>query len=42
MNVFIGIYKGYAFFKETPDWSNYLYYTFLVISFIFLFLHLKR
>lgn len=41
-NVFIGIYKGFAFFKEMPDWTNYLYYAFLVASFIFLFVHLKR
>lgn len=42
VNVFIGIYKGYAFYEDIPGWENYLYYVFLVISFIFLFLHLKR
>ena len=41
-NVFIGIYKGYAFFEDKPDWTNYLYYAFLIISFIFLLIHLKR
>ena len=42
MNVFIGIYKGYAFFEEKPDWTHYSYYAFLVISFIVLIIHLKR
>lgn len=41
-NVFIGIYKEYAFFETSPDWTNYLYYLFVVISFIFLVIHLKR
>ncbi|MBK8609600.1 MAG: hypothetical protein IPL84_06560 [Chitinophagaceae bacterium] len=41
-NVFIGIYKGFAFFENMPDWTNYLYYCFLVISFVILFIHLKR
>lgn len=42
VNVFIGIYKGYAFFEDKPGWVNYVYYAFLVTSFIFLVLHLKR
>ena len=41
-NVFIGIYKGYAFFKDNPGWTHYSYYAFLVISFIVLIIHLKR
>jgi hypothetical protein len=41
-NVFIGIYKGFAFFEEKPDWTNYVYYAFLAISFILLVTHLKR
>jgi ABC-type glycerol-3-phosphate transport system permease component len=41
-NVFIGIYKGYAFFEEQADWKNYVYYVFLATSFIFLVIHLKR
>lgn len=41
-NVFIGIYKGFAFFEEKPGWANYLYYVFLAGSFILLFIHLKR
>ncbi len=42
VNVFIGIFKGYAFFDDKPGWANYLYYTFLLLSFIFLLIHLKR
>jgi ABC-type glycerol-3-phosphate transport system permease component len=42
VNVFIGIYKGYAFFEVKPDWTNYIYYVFLIISFITLVIHLKR
>ena len=42
VNVFIGIYKGYAFFKDNPGWTHYSYYAFLVISFIVLIIHLKR
>lgn len=41
-NVFIGIYKGYAFFTEKPDWTNYVYYSFFLISLTALLIHLKR
>jgi len=41
-NVFIGIYKGFAFFEDKPGWENYVYYVILVASFIFLVIHLKR
>ena len=42
VNVFVGIYKGFAFFEDEADWTNYLYYAFLLISFIALVIHLKR
>ena len=42
VNVFIGIYKGYAFFEDKAGWANYIYYVFLVGSFVFLIIHLKR
>lgn len=42
VNVFVGIYKGYAFFAETPDWTNYLYYISLLLTLIALLIHLKR
>lgn len=41
-NVFIGIYKGYAFFEDMPGWANYVYYAFLVISFIVLVIYIRR
>jgi len=42
VNVFIGIYKGYAFFEDRPDWTNYVYYAFFLASLIVLIIHLKR
>ena len=42
VNVFIGIYKGYAFFEDHPNWTNYLFYTFSLISLVLLLLHLKK
>lgn len=42
VNVFVGIYKGYAFFEDHPNWTNYLYYVFFLISLSLLFIHLKR
>ena len=42
VNVFIGIYKGYAFFEKEAGWANYSYYAFLLISFVFLVFHLRR
>jgi ABC-type glycerol-3-phosphate transport system permease component len=40
--VFVGIYKGYAFFEDKPGWKNYLYYAFLVISFVALVIYIRR
>jgi hypothetical protein len=42
VNVFIGIYKNYAFFDDRPDWKNYLYYVFFLASLLGLIIHLKR
>jgi len=42
LNVFIGIYKGFAFFTDKPDWTNWVYYLFLIISFAVLIIKLKR
>lgn len=42
VQVFAGIYKGYAFFETRPNWTNYVYYIFLVVSFVLLLIHLKR
>ncbi len=42
VNVYIGIYKDYGFFEERPNWTNYLFYAFLIITFILLLRHLRR
>lgn len=42
VNVFIGIYKNYAFFEDRPGWANYLYYAFFLISLAALIFHLIR
>lgn len=42
VNVFIGLYKGFAFFENGPTWQNYLYYAFLLTSLAALIIHLKR
>lgn len=42
INVFLGLYKGYAFFKEQPTLANYVYYAFFLISLAVLLIHLKR
>ena len=41
-NVLIGIYLKLGLFEETPSLKNYVYYGFLLISFFFLFRHLRR
>ncbi len=42
VNVFVGIYKGFAFFTDKPNWTNFLYYAFLMISLTALLVKLKR
>jgi hypothetical protein len=42
INVFAGIYKGYAFFENKPDWTNWLYYFLFLASLIALINHLRR
>jgi len=42
VNVYIGIYKDYGFFEERPNWTNYLFYGFFLISLLFLIRHLRR
>lgn len=41
-NVFIGIYRGLAFFDDKPNWKNYLYYILFLASLAALVIHLKR
>lgn len=42
VNVFVGIYFGFAFFEVNPDWRNVLYYIFFVVSLFLLGRHLKN
>lgn len=42
LNVFIGIYKDYAFFEDHPNWTNYLFYAFFLITLALLIRHLLR
>ena len=41
INVFTGIYLGYGFFENKPDWRNIIYYLFFLLTFYLLFKHLK-
>lgn len=40
--VFLGIYLGYAFFEDTPDWKNIVFYIIFLTSLFFLIRHLRR
>ncbi len=42
LNVFAGLYKGLAFFEDSPQWYNYLYYVFFIATLVALIIHLKR
>jgi hypothetical protein len=42
LNMTFGIYFNYAFFDTGFSLGNLLYYIFLVASFIFLLIYLKR
>lgn len=41
-HVLLGIYFGWGFFENVPDWKNGAYYVFFIISFIVLIKHLKK
>jgi hypothetical protein len=42
INVFIGIYFGFAFFEGSPNWKNMVYYVCFLASLILLLTHLKK
>ena len=42
VNSTIGIYLNYAFFERTPSLANYIFYTWLVISVVFLVIYYRR
>jgi hypothetical protein len=41
LNVLIGIYFELGFFETVPTWKNILYYSFLLLSAMFLIRYLK-
>lgn len=41
-NVYIGLYKGLAFFDASPGWANYLYYILFIASLVWLYIYIKR
>lgn len=41
-NVLIGIYFKLGLFEDKPSLKNYIYYSFLLISLFFLFIHLRK
>lgn len=41
-NVYIGIYKGFAFFEGRPGMANYIYYACFILTFLVLIIYLKR
>ncbi len=42
VNSTVGIFMGYAFFDEAPQWYNYVYWVFLVGSFLALIFWYKK
>ena len=42
VNMTFGIYFGFAFFENTPTIGNFIYWIFLIISFIFLIRYYKK
>jgi hypothetical protein len=42
LNVYLGIYKDYAFFDKYPTWINYLFYAGSLISLFFVLRYLWK
>ena len=42
VNVYVGIYHGFAFFDNSPGWKNILYYFAFLLTFFLLVRHLKN
>jgi hypothetical protein len=42
VNVYVGIYKDYAFFDKHPNWTNYLFYVLSAASLVLLLRHLWK
>ncbi|MEO5966781.1 MAG: hypothetical protein ABIP69_00850 [Ferruginibacter sp.] len=37
IQIFIGVYLNYAFFESSPNWTNIIYYIFLIVTGYFVF-----
>jgi hypothetical protein len=42
VNVYVGIYKDFAFFEDHANWTNYLFYVLSLTSLVLLLRHLWR
>ncbi len=42
VNVYVGIYKDYAFFDKRLNWTNYLFYALSLISLVVLLRYLWK
>lgn len=42
LNMTLGIYFNLAFFEKSPSLGNILYYTFFLVSLIFLILYFRK
>ncbi|MBS1742720.1 MAG: hypothetical protein JST81_06740 [Bacteroidetes bacterium] len=42
IQVVLGIYFELGFFDNSPNWKNYLYYVFFLLSLFFLLRYLKK
>lgn len=40
--IFFGIFLGYGFFDDRPDWKNILFYAIGLVTFFFLIRHLVK
>ncbi len=39
-NILVGIYWNYAFFENSPDWKNIVYYILSITAFVFIARHI--
>ncbi|MEI7964266.1 MAG: hypothetical protein WCH29_03800 [Chitinophagaceae bacterium] len=42
VNIYVGVYKNYAFFEGSPNWTNLLYYAVCLITLALLIRYIIR
>ena len=42
VNIYVGVYKNYAFFEGSPNWTNLLYYAVFLITLALLIRYIIR